>query len=380
MPSPAPLEFHRTRPIPDAAATSSRTREGTAVRPARGPRKAFQRRRGDRSQLLRRSVQGAFLLLNLWIGVRFYLFVRYYESGGSTVAVPRPPGVEGWLPIAALMNLKYLLTTGLVPEFHAAGLFLLIAFLAISFAFRKAFCSWLCPIGTLSEWLWQGGRELVGRTFAAPRWLDVPLRGLKYLLLGFFLWAIAQMSADDILAFMKSPYGVIADVKMLNFFRHLGTTGAVVIAVLVVLSVFVKNAWCRFLCPYGAMLGLVSLASPTRIRRSPDACIDCAKCSRACPSLLPVDRLLSVKSAECTGCLECVAVCPAVGALDLKVGRRRVPPLAVAVGVTALFLGLVGYARLTGRWATPTDEAVYFDLVPKASDFGHPPVSGVSKQ
>ena len=46
------------------------------------------------------------MLLNLWIGVRFYLFVRYYETGGHTVFVTRPPGVEGWLPIAALMNLK----------------------------------------------------------------------------------------------------------------------------------------------------------------------------------------------------------------------------------------------------------------------------------
>jgi len=321
-------------------------------------------------------MQGAFLLLNLWIGVRFYFFVRYYETGGQGPAIPRPPGVEGWLPIAALMNLKYVLTTGLVPDVHPAGLFLLVAFVAMSFAFRKAFCSWLCPIGTVSEWLWQGGRELFGRNIPLPRWLDVPLRGLKYLLLAFFAWAIAQMSAADIDAFLRSPYGVIADVKMLNFFRHMGTTAAVVVAALVVLSVFVKNAWCRLLCPYGALLGLVSLVSPMRIRRNADACIDCAKCARACPSLLPVDRLASVRSAECTGCLECVAACPAAGALDLSLSRRhRVPAAAVAIGVAVVFLGLVGYAKATGHWQTRTEEALYFDLIPRASEFGHPPVS-----
>jgi polyferredoxin len=321
---------------------------------------------------MRHSVQAAFLLLNLWIGTRFYLFVRFYETGQGP-ATARPAGVEGWLPIAALMNLKYVFVTGLVPEVHPAGFFLLVSFVAISFAFRKAFCSWLCPIGTISEWLWQGGRELFGRNVALPRWLDVPLRGLKYLLLAFFAWAIARMSAADIAAFLQSPYGVIADVKMLNFFRHLGTTAAVVIAVLALLSVLVKNAWCRLLCPYGALLGLVSLVSPVRIRRNADACIDCAKCAKACPSLLPVDRLSSVKSAECTGCLECVAVCPVSGALDLSLRRgRRIPAFAVAIGVAVLFLGLVGYAKATGHWQTRIDEAVYRELIPKASAFGHP--------
>jgi polyferredoxin len=374
--SAVPLPFHRT----PATASASQTRPEPFASPKpqgeeRGPKKRFIRRRGDRSQLMRRTVQAAFLLLNLWIGARFYFFVRYYETGGHGALVARPPGVEGWLPIAGLMNLKYLLSTGLVPGVHPAGLFLLLAFVGMSFAFRKAFCSWLCPIGTISEWLWQGGREVLGRNLALPRWLDIPLRGLKYLLLGFFGWAIAQMATADITAFLESPYGVIADVKMLNFFRHMGTTAAVVIAILVVLSVLVKNAWCRFLCPYGALLGLVSIASPVRIRRNADACIDCAKCAKACPSLLPVDRLASVKSPECTGCLECVAACPAAGALDLSAGRRwRIPAVAVAVGVVALFLGLVGYAKASGHWQTRTDEAVYFELIPKASAFGHPPV------
>jgi hypothetical protein len=66
----------------------------------------------DRSQALRRIFQLAFLLLNLWIGLQFYLFVRYYETGGQSVGASRPPGVEGWLPVTALMNLKVLLTTG----------------------------------------------------------------------------------------------------------------------------------------------------------------------------------------------------------------------------------------------------------------------------
>lgn len=352
----------------DRAGSAPRTSTATRAVPVR-----FVRRKPDQAQFVRRTVQWSFLLLNLWIGARFYFFVRYYETGGQTVWVPRPPGVEGWLPIAALMNLKYFLLTGLVPEVHAAGLFLLLAFLGITFVARKAFCSWLCPVGTISEWLWQGGREIVGRNVAAPTWLDIPLRGLKYLLMGFFVYAVLGMSAASIAAFVRSPYGMIADVKMLNFFRAMGTTAALTIAVLVIGSVFVKNLWCRYLCPYGALLGLVALVSPTRIRREADLCIDCAKCAKACPSLLPVDQVTTVKSAECTGCLECVTVCPAQGALRLSVGRSRaIPTWAVVTAIAALFFGAVGYAQFAGHWDTPVPDAVYRELIPAANSLAHP--------
>ncbi len=341
--------------------------------PAASGRKSFTRRKPDRTPFVRRTFQAAFILLNLWIGARFYFFVRYYETGGGTALVGRPPGVEGWLPIAGLMNLKYTFLTGLVPDVHPAAMFLLIAFVAISFVARKAFCSWLCPVGTVSEWLWEGGREIFGRNVQAPRWLDIPLRGLKYLLLGFFGYAVAGMTVPDLHGFITSPYGLVADVKMLNFFRHIGTMGAAVIAVLLAGSVLVKNLWCRYLCPYGALVGLVALSSPTRVRRDAATCIDCAKCAKACPSLLPVDKVISVKSAECTGCLECVAVCPAEGALRLSVGRSRaIPTWAVATIIAAIFLCIVGYAQLTGHWHSDIPDAIYRELVPAADSFAHP--------
>jgi polyferredoxin len=185
------------------------------------------------------------------------------------------------------MNLKYWLSTGRIPATHPAAMFLFVTFLAISFLFRKAFCSWLCPVGTFSEYLWRAGRQIFRRNFQIPRWLDLPLRSLKYLLLGFFAWAVANMSADAVAQFMASPYGAIADVRMLNFFRSLGETAAIVLAVLVVSSLLVQNFWCRYLCPYGALLGLTSILSPLRIRRSESTCIDCAKCAKACPSVCP---------------------------------------------------------------------------------------------
>ena len=190
----------------------------------------------DRSQRWRGFFQIAFLVLNLLLGAQFYLFVRYYETGGKGFHVSRPPGVEGWLPIASLMQLKMFVMTLQVPTVHPAGLFLLLAFVSMSLVFRKAFCSWLCPIGTLCEGLWMAGKRLLKRNVVLPRWVDIPLRSLKYVLLGLFLYAVLSMPVDGLRSFMESPYGLIADVKMLNFFRFLSVTGVAVIFVLIVLS------------------------------------------------------------------------------------------------------------------------------------------------
>jgi polyferredoxin len=347
---------------------------------AKAKTKLIRRTDRDYSQIARRSFQGGFLLLNVWIGGVFYIWVRQFEPGGAPTSWQRPAGVEGWLPIAALMNLKYFVLTQHVPALHPAGMFLLISFLAMSFLLRKAFCSWLCPVGTISEYLWRAGQQLFRRNFQLPRWLDVGLRGLKYVLLGFFVWAVSSMAVDELAAFMNSPYGVIADVKMLNFFRHIGETGAIVLGVLVVASLFIQNFWCRYLCPYGALLGIASLFSPARVRRNVETCIDCAKCAKACPSALPVDKLVTIKSAECTGCLECVAVCPAKDTLSLSLPKipgllpqaAKVPAWAMAAGIAALFFGIVGFAKTAGYWDSPVPSAIYQQLVPHADEARHP--------
>jgi polyferredoxin len=344
-----------------------------AAPPKKIRRKLVKRVSRDRSQTLRRAFQIVFLALNVWIGVEFYLFVRYYETGGRSTWAGRPPGVEGWLPIASLMNLKVLLLTGRAPILHPAGMFLLIAFLAASWIFRKSFCGWLCPVGTVSEYLWRLGRHTFGRSFRLPRPADIALRSLKYILLGLFLYAVGSMPVPAIRAFLSGPYGLVDDVKMLNFFRFLGLTGGIVTAILVVASVFIQNFWCRYLCPYGALMGVVSLGSPLRIRRDPSLCIDCTKCAKACPSMLPVDHLITIRSAECTGCLECVAACPAAGALCFSGLRaKRAPAWVVAAGIAALFVCICGYARLTGHWRTNLPSRTYFELIPHANDFTHP--------
>jgi polyferredoxin len=346
----------------------------------RKPRKKLVRRETkDTSQQLRLATQAVFLALNVWIGLQFYLWVRWAESGGRSVPVSRPAGVEGWLPIEGIMQFKYVLATGHLPRLHPAAFFLFTAFALISLVFRKAFCGWICPVGTVSEYLWKVGRGLLGRNFRIPRGIDLPLRSLKYLLLSFFVYAVAMMSAAEIADFVASPYGLVVDVRMLNFFRFIGATTAYVVIGLVLASMLVQNFWCRYLCPYGALMGLISLFSPARITRNENACIDCAKCAKACPAALPVDRLVQIRSAECMSCVECVTVCPAKDALSLQFAappklRRVVATWQVAAGIAVVFCGLVGYAKLSDHWQTHLPNQMFLRLVPAADEQHHPMV------
>jgi polyferredoxin len=345
--------------------------------------KGIRRASPEHTQRVRHAVQAVFLLLNVYLGAQFYLWVRYFELGGHGVYVPRPPGVEGWLPIVGLMNTKYWLATGRLPEVHPAAMFLFVAFVLISAVLKRSFCSWLCPIGTLSEWLWRAGRRLFGRTFRLPSWLDVPLRGLKYLLLGFFVVAVGTMSAASIDAFMHAPFGLVADVKLLDFFRDLSAPLIESLALLTLLSMLVQNFWCRYLCPYGALMGIASLLSPLKIRRDAERCVDCGKCARACPAGLPVDRLRQVRSAECVACMSCVAACPVESGLQFALPprpaadarqrwRRRIAaPAMVAAAIALVLIGTVVVARASDHWRTPQPRQLYLELITHADAWTH---------
>ena len=145
-------------------------------------------------QKYRTYIQLLFLFIVLLIGFEFYLFTTFLESGGSATFYERPAGVEAFLPISSLMSLYYFILSGNIHPAHPAGLIIFIAIITVSFVFGKSFCSWICPIGFISESLGDLGEKIQKKIFKKriqmPRWFDYPLRSLKYLLLGFFVNAI----------------------------------------------------------------------------------------------------------------------------------------------------------------------------------------------
>lgn len=303
---------------------------------------------------LRWGVQVAYVLFLVVAAVQFVAFFEAVRGTGPVTSA-RPPAVEAFLPIAALLAAKRFFLTGYWDGVHPAGLTILLAAVATAFLARKAFCSWVCPVGTLSRVLeWLGRKTLWRRGWpAVPRWLDLSLASIKYVLLAFFLHTVLSMPLDAIEDWMRAPYNLAADAKMLLLFRNLSATGGIVLGALALLSVAVKHFWCRYLCPYGALLGIASFLSPLSVRRDPATCNDCRACTRACPVEIPVHARLRVLSPECTGCMSCVAACTSRDCLGVtRTGARAWSPWLVPAAALGAMLGFWAVARLTGFWET----------------------------
>lgn len=334
----------------------------------------YQIRRHLNLTLVRNAIQVALALFIIFAGWRFSLFVQHFDTAGAIPLIERPASVEAFLPMSALVALRVWIQTGVFDPIHPAALVILLAVLVTAWLFPKAICAWFCPIGTLSEGLWRFGQRVFGRNINLPRVLDIPLRSLKYLLLVFALSAVFwSMSLQDALFFQKSDYNKIADVKMLQFYLNIGSGTIIVLLVLGVASIFIRNFWCRYLCPYGALLGLIGMASPLAITRQPDKCTQCLRCSKVCPNRIDVAHKVNIISPECSSCLACIASCPRSDALSIRamVGQRRINTRAFVVSLLVIFFGILLVAQWAGLWQTALSYSDYLSLIPQAHFLTH---------
>lgn len=305
-------------------------------------------------QIYRKIVQYLFFSTTVLIGVKFSVFVNQLENGISPT-VSRPPGIEAFLPISSLISLKHWLITGIFNRVHPSGLIILLIILSTAILLKRGFCSWVCPFGLLTEYLNHLHRLIFRKKIRIPRWLDYPLRSLKYLLLAFFLWAIViKMNALALDYFIYSPYNMVADIKMLYFFKNISAFAFWVLVALAILSILIRNFWCRYLCPYGALLGVLSFFSIFKIHRNEQTCTNCQQCTRPCPVDISVHKTTGVMSDECHACLKCVSVCPEKNTLYLSSLKQSgiMKPWIYAVTISLLFLGGSLLARATGYWQT----------------------------
>jgi len=295
-------------------------------------------------------VQAVFTLFNVYVGFRFVAFLAW-ATGESDKFVGKPGAVEAFLPISALLAFRQWISTGQWDMVHPAGLTIFLAIVVMAFLFRKGFCAYVCPVGFLSNLVDRAGRK-IKLSLVPHKWVDYPLTSVKYLGLGFFGYTVfLAMDLRSVQSFLTAPYNMVADAKMLTFFTEPSAISIMVVAALALFSLVFRNAWCRYLCPYGALLGLVSWVSPVAVTRDESTCINCGKCTKGCPAAIKVEEKMAVRSPECIGCMECVGNCPVEGCLTVKAaGRVRIPWLAVGVGCVLVLLGFWAWAQATGHW------------------------------
>ena len=330
-----------------------------------------------RANQLRDGVQHLLALSMLLVGVQFAANA-FMLNAGITPWLMRPDVGDAFLPIAGGIEIKAILTLGLWDQTHPAAAVMLAVVLLTGLLCKRAFCGWACPLGIAGEYLYKLRKRVIKSEFMPPAWLDWPLRMLKYLLLTALLFIILGMPVESIPHYLAGNYHKIADLKMALFFLTPGIITLACFGFILGLAAWRRQGFCRYICPYGALLGLLSFFSPFKIRRSTQHCLidskgmNCDKCSRACPANISVHTQKSIRSDECQACMRCVSACPKREALQfstrngIKLSARG---LAIMLLLIMFLIPLIAY--VCGFWVsqTPTEMRIY--LIQHLNAIGH---------
>ncbi len=180
--------------------------------------------------------------------------------------------------------------------------------------FGPVYCGWVCAFGSYQDAVWgllgRGrGRNGAARPAPAlPDWLKL-LRYAKYVLLVFLV-------SRPIVDAVRHPASkVVFRLGMPAPLDGMLNPGSVAWIGGTALLVYLlgSRAWCRYICPFGTAISLLSRVAPYRVRVSGE-CAGCGACDRACPKGVEVSGFaragLPVRSLECVGCTDCVNACP----------------------------------------------------------------------
>ena len=174
-------------------------------------------------------------------------------------------------------------------------LFFLILFIVITALAGRAYCSSICPIGAIQELLSKA---------SVPK-ISIPSNRVVlvvHLIIGGIFAGYALFLSACLFKCMGIRSFFSLDFSSAWFWLF---------AIIMVLGLFVYRPFCRFVCPYGLLLTLVSFFSLYRLNRT-DSCIECRACEKACPTLEAYENSTKV---ECFLCGRCTRICPVNGAL-----------------------------------------------------------------
>ena len=261
----------------------------------------------------RTLTQLLFLAVTLWVAYQMLSGVR-----GATIEKYCPfGGVETLFP--------WLNKTGTLCSLSTMNISVLAGVLIITLLYKRVFCSHICPVGALSEWIGGLGRRFVIKSRRIPTSVDRKLMWLKYVALGLIIWGTIVYS--ELIFREVCPYYVLFTLGSGHGISDgvigIGHYSLAFIIGLFGLSAVAPLAFCRYLCPFAACLNPLSRVGLIRVHRDQETCIDCKQCDAACEWGVNVSDTTRVSSAECTNCQDCVRGCPVPGTLALRIGGSR---------------------------------------------------------
>lgn len=222
--------------------------------------------------------------------------------------------IDTYCPFGAIETLPKLISSGeFVRRTADTNLVLFAGMILAIFVFGGAFCGWVCPMGTVFEWLYKLRSKIWKKRIELPTWLHKSLRWLRYAVLILIL--VMTVQANDLWFKAFDPYSIA-----FTWGHAANTIGLIILGVLLLAGLFVERFFCLYLCPLGGVIHPVAKASATGIVRNTESCIDCKICDKVCPYRIPVSQQTKIDRGSCITCLSCVDECPVPQTLEFKIG------------------------------------------------------------
>ena len=266
---------------------------------------------------IRKIVQWFFFLLIALISTNHTLV----ENGGG-IPFLSTASLHALCPFGGVVTIYQYATVGtFVQKIHESAFVLMIIGFVLAFLFGPVFCGWVCPLGTIQEWVAKLGRKFFKRLYNQfiPDHLDKVLRYLRYLVLA---WVVYVTATSGTLIFAEyDPY-----FALFNFWSsEVAIGGLIILGATLVLSVFIERPWCKYACPYGAVLGITNIFRLFQIKRAESTCKADGACSIMCPMNIKVDTIHTVRDHQCISCLECTseAICPVAKTVVFTTGAVK---------------------------------------------------------
>ncbi|MBN9661030.1 MAG: 4Fe-4S binding protein [Acidobacteria bacterium] len=280
----------------------------------------------------------------------FFLFLLHvaYDHQLRGGGPKGSPSIEAYCPFGGIETLYQFITTGgFIRHIEPSALILMGAVLILTLVLSRGFCGWICPFGSLQEWLGMIGRRIFGKRYNPTAPWEKRLRALKYVILAlivFFTWRLGTL--------VFRPYDpFLAFFHLGNGFREMPYAYAALGGVLLG-SLKVDRFFCKYACPLGAVIGLIGKVGLTRIARTDDGCKGCNVCQKSCFAHIEFLSTNKINDAECNHCLECVTSCPKPNVLTLRGGGWKFSHGAYAALLLAGLFTTIGLSQMWGKWRT----------------------------
>jgi len=239
---------------------------------------------------------------------------------GKSIAFLASASLHAICPFGGIVSIYEFITVGkFAQKIHDSSFILMFAAFILAIGFGPLICGWVCPLGSFQQWIANAGRKIYGKKYnhMIPAKVDTPLRYTRYLVLVLVVYVTATTGK---LVFQDyDPY-----FALFNFWStEVAPAALIILGATIVASAFVERPWCKYLCPYGAVLGLFNLFRVFRIRREESTCIDCKLCDKNCPMNITISTATAVRDHQCISCMNCTSeqFCPVVNTVDFSTQR-----------------------------------------------------------